>query len=350
MTNRFWPSLKLIAQVRIARGILCNLEFDNIFPNFLRGDELIDLQYMHQILSSLYLSNKLENLSMGIIKALGKEIGTWCSCHRLFLVDANVDYWNRMQWYSHGTINRLETARAFIQDENVNIGQRFELACAYYLEADARTLFENMSSEYRNYFRTRKFEDKSRRFWVDALETSAPLDWLQISRSVVFRKFYKKDTQHFFHKNFIGLLQLFPKLENSHARLKSILNSIGRSELHPFDFYLCLSQMDDNELDNVFNYLSKEQRLSVCKSFLHWPLQSLFLKVLERLRTNMSAQWYFDLFVFILCEKLTSDWFDYDYVDLVKQIWSSVSYNVKRFIERREIFQYLEKVLDYDGQ
>ncbi|GFS67996.1 uncharacterized protein NPIL_193551 [Nephila pilipes] len=70
--NRFWPSLKLIAQVRIARGILCNLEFDNIFPNFLRGDELIDLQYMHQILSSLYLPNNLENRTMGIIEALGK--------------------------------------------------------------------------------------------------------------------------------------------------------------------------------------------------------------------------------------------------------------------------------------
>ncbi|GFS67021.1 uncharacterized protein NPIL_678831 [Nephila pilipes] len=218
------------------------------------------------------------------------------------------------------------------------------------MEADVRTLFENMSPGYRYYFTIKKFEYRSRAFWIDALQTNAPLDRSQISQSIVFDNFSVHDPRHFFHKNFIGLLQLFPKLENPEARLISILNSIGRSELHPFDFYLCLSQMDDHELDNVFHYLSIRQRLSVSKSFLQWPLQGLFLAILERLRTNMSAQWYFNLFVFILCEKLDSEWFDYDYVDLVKQIWSSVSHDVKSFIERSEIFQYLEKVLDNDGQ
>ncbi|GFT34286.1 uncharacterized protein NPIL_311341 [Nephila pilipes] len=315
MIIRKWLPLQRLAQVRIARGILCNSEFKNVFPDFLRGQALVDTQYKYRILSSLDLPNVLKKPTMGIIQALGIEIANWCLWHKVFLIDATLDYWNRIQWYSHGTINRLETARALIRDENISIGQRFNLACAYYLESDVRTLWKDMSLEYRHCFVTRKYEYKSRTFWND-----------------------------------LGLLQLLPNLENPETRFRSILISIGNEAFHPFDLYLCLSQLEDHQLDNLFDLLSTEQCVSVCRSFLHWPLQGLFLEIFERLRTNMSTLFYIKLFVFFLCEKCNTKWSDYDYEDLVKRIWSSLPHDTKSFTRRSGIFPFLKKVLDNEGQ
>ncbi|GFT48865.1 uncharacterized protein NPIL_358691 [Nephila pilipes] len=349
MKIRFWPSLQLLAQVRIARGILCNLEFENVFPNFVHGVGFIDLEYMHQILSSFHLTNVLKNRTMGIIEALGKEIESWCSCHRSFLIDSNHDYWNRIQWYSHGTINRLETARALIRDEDINIVKRFNLACEYYLEADVRTLWENMSSGHRQFFIT-KNKNRNRKFWLNALQTNTPLDWLAISLAIMSNDFSIHDPSSYFYWSFLGLLHFFPKLNYAPARLSSILCSVGRRELHPFDFYLCLRQMNEHELDSLFHYLSREKRLKMCEWFLQWPLQILFLDLFQHLRRNMSKKFYNMLFKFIFFEKYKSKWLDYDYLNLVKQIWSSVSDDIKTRIKNGGMYVFLKVLLDIDGQ
>ncbi|GFT72737.1 uncharacterized protein NPIL_347521 [Nephila pilipes] len=342
---RFWPSLQLIAHVRIARGLLRNFEFNYIFPDFLFESGSIAFQYMHETVSSLHLQNDLENRTLGVLEALGKEMVRWCSCHCVFLMDASPDYWNRIQWYSHGIINKLETARAFIRDGNISIGQRFNLACAYYLEADVRTLFENMSSGYRQYFLTRRLECRSRTFWLDALRTCTPLNWSQICHAVHFDSFSVHDTRNFFHRNFLGLLQLFPNLENPEARFRSIIIFLESEELHPFELYLCLSKTEDYQLDNMFNRLSMEQRLIVCKSFLHLPLQGLFLDILERLSKNMPAIFYLELFLFILYKNFERNLFDYDYVDLMKNIWASIPNHAKTEIERNAIYVHLRHIL-----
>ncbi|GFT36067.1 uncharacterized protein NPIL_632411 [Nephila pilipes] len=151
MKIRFWPSLQLIAQIKIALGILSNLEFENNFADFMRGVGLIDLQYMHQLLSLLNLETVLKNRTMGIIEVLVKDIANWCSCHRPFLIEGNLDYWNILQWYSHGTINRLETARALIKDKNIKIEHRFDLACLLYGKMCTVSV-EKYVSGYRHFY------------------------------------------------------------------------------------------------------------------------------------------------------------------------------------------------------
>ncbi|GFT86546.1 uncharacterized protein NPIL_529441 [Nephila pilipes] len=207
-----------------------------------------------------------------------------------------------------------------------------------------------MSLEYRHCFVTRKYEYKSRTFWLDALQTNEPLDWSQISGAINIDDFSEHDTRNYFHRNDLGLLQLLPNLENPGTRFQSILISIGNEAFHPFDLYLCLSQLEDHQLDNLFDLLSTEQCVSVCRSFLHWPLQGLFLEIFEHLRTNMSTLFYIKLFVFFLCEKCNTKWSDYDYEDLVKRIWSSLPHDTKSFTRRSGIFPFLKKVLDNEGQ
>ncbi|GFS68009.1 uncharacterized protein NPIL_193601 [Nephila pilipes] len=205
-----------------------------------------------------------------------------------------------------------------------------------------------MSPGYRHYFTLTKLHSEIRKFWINALQKNTPFDWNAISLSLTSMNIVKDTSSSSFYMDFLGVLQLLPKL-NRNSRVRNIVDSIGKRELHPFDFYLCLSQMDDHQLDLMFSYLLMEQRLCVCKSFLHWPLQVLFLDILAKLSRSMSEIFYLELFQIILNEKVNTEWFDYNYVDLVKQIWSSLSDYNKSKIKEDRIFQYLKKVLHCDG-
>ncbi|GFU10580.1 uncharacterized protein NPIL_219471, partial [Nephila pilipes] len=347
---RFWPSLQLIAHVRIAKGVLRILEFKNVLPDFLLHNASDNLQNMHQILSSLILPKVLENRTMGIIEALCKEIESWCYCHCLFLIGVNLDYWDRIQWYSHGNINRLETVRAFIQDENINSRERFNLACAYYLDVDVRNLWEKMSLGCKNYFIIQNTEYRRSIYWLFPVLSGIPLDWSQISETIEFDDFSVYDSRNFFYRNNCGLFQIFPKLKNAEARFRSILNCMLSNQLNPFDLYLCLFRMEDRELYELFNRLFFLQRLVIFRYFLSWPLQGFFLDILERFGSKTSKMFYLELFNFILRDKFKTEWFDHDYVDLVKEMWTSISPKIKSEIEKDTIFPYLKQVLDNDGR
>ncbi|GFT59369.1 uncharacterized protein NPIL_132431 [Nephila pilipes] len=351
MSIRFWPSLQQIAHVRIARGILRNFEFTHVSPDSLFEDELIDLQYMNRILSSLGLPNVLKSRTMGIIEALSKEIKIWCDGHCLFLIGVNLDYWDRIQWYSHGNINRLETVRAFIQDENINITQRFNLACTYYLEDDVRTMWENMSADYKTYFIIQYFGYRRSRFWLyPVLFLTSPLDWSPISDIIRLENVSVQDSRHFFYASHLGLLQVFPKLENAEARFRSILYFIRARKLHPFDLYSCFSKMEERELDRMFNRLSTEEGLVAFISFLRWPLQGVFLDIFKRFGSRIPGDFFLKLFKYILRTKFKTDWFDHDYVDLLKEMWISISAEIQSQIERDTVFPYLKQLLEHDGQ
>ncbi|GFS51140.1 uncharacterized protein NPIL_467161 [Nephila pilipes] len=147
MNARFWPSLQLIARVKIALGILRTFEFTGIVSDFLLENVENKLQNIQQNLTLLSLPNVMKTRIICISGALVKEVKKWYDYHKKFLLGDDLHFWNRIHWYSHGTINRLETARTFTGDENIDIMRRFYLACAYYLEEDAQNLWESMNKE-----------------------------------------------------------------------------------------------------------------------------------------------------------------------------------------------------------
>ncbi|GFS89224.1 uncharacterized protein NPIL_612601 [Nephila pilipes] len=251
------------------------------------------------------------------------------------------DFWNRIHWYSHGTINRLETARAFIQDEYIDIRQRFHLAVTYYFEEDVRTLWGKIPTEYQTLLQKCSYLNKTWNLWLNAINTGTPLDWTQITRIVEDDKFSST--------NALGLLRVFPKLVSSEARFQSLAVATRGEQSHPFDLYLCLIQMEDDELRNALHRFPEEEKYLFMKSFLHWPLQSVFQYVVEFFRNNISISIYSKLFRFILCEKFDTQGFDHDYFDLVKAFWAPISTEIKSELERYHMFQCLRQILKSDG-
>ncbi|GFU03306.1 hypothetical protein NPIL_237792 [Nephila pilipes] len=79
--------------------------------------------------------------------------------------------------------------------------------------------------------------------------------------------------------------------------------------------------MKDAELDAAFEKLDERRLINICKSFLYWPLQDLFLDVVKILGEHFTHNVRGELREFILREKLAKKWLDHDYGHLVKSLW-----------------------------
>ncbi|GFW90714.1 uncharacterized protein TNCV_2417111 [Trichonephila clavipes] len=338
MNTRFWPSLELVAQVKFALGILCNFEFRTFHADFLDADEHIEQQCytcIYQMLSTFCLPNKTRARIIDIIRILAAEIKIWCGCHKELLLVAELNYWNRIRWYSHGTIDYFETARTLFQDENLGLKHRFELGCKYYFESDVHMLWKNMSRDDRVFLWKNIKMTNCMRFWMHALRTDGTLDWSQISLDASTGYLIRRySARSFFFGNYLGLLYYFRKLENPEARFQYLSLAILSRSIKPFYLYLCLILMEDCELDSMFIRLTDFQRYILFESFLRWPLQDMFSDIIQRFQNNVSSFVYLELFKFILCEKIEREWLDIEYISLVKNLWTSLPENIKSVVEQ----------------
>ncbi|GFQ98220.1 hypothetical protein TNCT_253341 [Trichonephila clavata] len=75
----------------------------------------------------------IQDKIVGAIKPLSNELLMWKADHCKIL-GPNAEEKISFCWKPEGTIDRLETAKSLIHDKDFTIGQRFILACYYWLK------------------------------------------------------------------------------------------------------------------------------------------------------------------------------------------------------------------------
>ncbi|GFR14950.1 uncharacterized protein TNCT_227141 [Trichonephila clavata] len=140
---------------------------------------------------------------------LGWEIYKWYECHEKLLQVVDHDLRNKLHWFSFGIIDRLRTARNFIQDVNWNIQERFHLACKYYFEDDVKTSWRNMSTADRSYIMVQL--PRTIDIWLQTLSRNIPLNWREIP-----------ERRNFFRLNILGMRSYFANLRGSESRFAFI--------------------------------------------------------------------------------------------------------------------------------
>ncbi|PRD23198.1 UNVERIFIED_CONTAM: hypothetical protein NCL1_47061 [Trichonephila clavipes] len=353
MNINFFPPLQLIAFVRIAQGILYTFDLEFLKRNFLLGGLVCSVyiqriqqkvsvivlrHYSTRFLQSsgtpgetdqvqhLNLPNEIQKQLVGIVSALGFEIVNWFECHKGIMLQADHDLRNKLSWFSFGIIDRFETARNFIQDENVSIFYRFHLACKYYFEEYVPLLFERISTENQSIFLGRLSDTRSMELWIVVLNRHAALDWGKISR-------YERN--HFFRDNFLGIRYYFTRLQGLETRYQCIFFALGNEELHPLDLYLCLSRMTADELNSLLSRLPDRALFDLFHYFLCWPFQIIFMKVVNNFKHHINRNTFRNLVISILY-KLRKGWYDYRYIDLFESLWSLMSTRYGRFVKEDE--------------
>ncbi|GFS77395.1 uncharacterized protein NPIL_669581 [Nephila pilipes] len=350
MNIYFRPPLQLLAYVRAALGFLYAFDSKTLLYKDYTIDQIKEKvssiripsyestfrQLASESTNSSYQQNhwslptEIQNQLVHIILELGSEIDKWFHTRgkRLLKYIINFDVRNELSWRSTGILDRFETARNFVRNESLDIKQRFYVACKYYFEQDARWLWSRISFLDRLYVRTNWENSVEMQHWFRALVNRAALDWTQISLIAT--------EDEFLVSNYEGLPYYFTRLQGRETRYKCIVTYLELRFLRPYDLYVCLYQLNADEINDVFTRLPMELMLKIFDSFLYWPLQSIFLDVVNSYKSQMNGATFVSL-ISMLLSKLQFGNKEYLYLDLFKNFWNQLSSEYGSFIKEHKI-------------
>ncbi|GFU35304.1 uncharacterized protein NPIL_288781 [Nephila pilipes] len=359
MNIYFWPTLELLAYARSARGILYTFDSETLLHHNYNMDQIkekvssiripiYELSFTRTTSDStnstklqihLPLPTNIQNRLVHIVSELGLGIKIWfCSrMKRILKYRINFDVRNVLSWRSIGIIDRFETARNLIRNENSQRRPRLYVACKYYFEEDAQRLYRKMSSNDQQVIRRKWERSVSMRHWYRALENRETLDWAQISRNIT--------NYEFFLRNYDGIPYYFTKLQGRDIRYNCIATCLGFKLLRPFDVYFCLHEFQADEINNVLMRLTKYQMLQVFDSFLHWPLQSVFLDVVNSFKARLYEEIFHHLIARLL-HKLGCGREDYEYANILKIFWEELPSYHSSFDKKQDTLKRVNYVLN----
>ncbi|GFS97038.1 uncharacterized protein NPIL_60961 [Nephila pilipes] len=275
--------------------------------------------------NSSILLKRVSNL----MRPLNEEANNWTADHYYILefhsFPLSIDY----QWRSNGTIDRLKTARSFIQSENFDSSLRFQMACIYWLEEDARRLWNEMHPLFKR-FLSQSFLPDSNRVWRAIVG-----EWV---------KYLESGVEKWSHHSFLHPLSWYCRdgaalqgclLENlSPLERSEVFRELINENTFNHKRVFCITRMTVNERDEIF----AEKPEMILKVFMNWPMQYHFEEMADRIFLHLSGPSFQGFLHDIICLKIKRDWNDFDYVELLKTAWNQSSEPLKKFVQSKEEF------------
>ncbi|GFW20938.1 uncharacterized protein TNCV_1714451 [Trichonephila clavipes] len=333
------PPLKHIALVRIALGILRTFDQKAIDTNFLTPNGDVSGNYYSEVISKIkiFLHGRsvpscIEKEIFGIIRSLAQEVERWVYSHDEILYDSDIKF-SDICWYSYGVVDRFQTAQTLIGKESIDIKPRFALACKYYFEDHARILWNNSSIFDKMVLAENYGSVRSMWFWVVESQADFITDAILLHHNAT-------ETEKF-NENYLGLRCYFPRL-GPEARYRCLSYGVAEEEIHHFDLYLCFAELTINEVKDLLRRFSATARFKIMELFLSWPLQYIFVEVLDQLWSLISHYSFRNILRFILEERIDKDWEDVDYARLVQNIWARCPVSHKNSLKNDKIYENLE--------
>ncbi|GFQ83639.1 uncharacterized protein TNCT_351121 [Trichonephila clavata] len=340
MNIRYRPPLKHIALVRIALGLLHTFDQHAIKTNFLTLNGDVSDKYYSKLVSKIKgllprqgVPSCIQKEISGIIRSLAWEIKRWLYSHDQILDENEIDL-SDICWYSYGIIDRFQTAQMLVRKESIHIKERFVLACKYYFGDHACTLWSNSSIFDQMVLANDYGSDKSMWFWVDEFQTDFILDSIQAHHD-------NSTKTEKYNENYLGLRCYFKTL-GPQARYLCLSYGVTEREIHHFDLYLCFAELTINEVKNLLGHIHASNRLKIMELFLSWPLQYIFVELLDQLWSLISQYNLRNILKFILEERIEKNWEDVDYAQLVQNILAHCPIPYKNRLKMDKIYAKVE--------
>ncbi|GBM28336.1 hypothetical protein AVEN_229520-1 [Araneus ventricosus] len=366
MTLNFLPSLEHFAAVRVALTIY-NDDNIHLFEELVLTDEAKILDpFFHLFIStrqerwtnerkmkardklSKLLPKILENRILHIFQPLVEEINFWFRDH--FHVIKHIGkshYINSLCWKSEGTIDRIKTAKQLVRNESIDKRVRFVMACIYFWENDVLHLWQSMTADERQSI-FRIDSNIATKFWMEWLRGHAKSPWTQCVKECLRFEFLDP------------ILNYDTRYKCSRVRLSSFfieLNTFSKSfflhclwpeHAHIDDLRLCYNLLDEAERAEIFHSDSKARDVLCC--YLHWPYQSLFLDVLNQVKSHLRPYCFQDSLRQIVYKKLMRGVQDFDYLQLLKDLWNQIPDSYKVEMQKQRDFTLVRAAMSYDAK
>ncbi|GFU25903.1 uncharacterized protein NPIL_413431 [Nephila pilipes] len=283
-------------------------------------EELVEKK-MSSFMVPYFLRPKL----LDLIRSVTVEIDIWIKDHSFILVHTAQSVrtaQSYFQWTSYGRIDRVKTARTLIIKDVLHIEDLYILALHYGLMDDM-------------------FSDTNRNLaWKKLAEKEA--DFLASGSTVTFVcKTFTGESDF----NYIALRNFFSE-STPDERVQCLNTVLSMDCLQYEDLLFGLSKMDDNEKSAVF----KTHPLKLLMYFLDWPLQSQFLDAAECLLSYFTETDFRVLLIFILYERIMVGWKDFDYIQLLKELWSRCPSPLKQCVTSEDcVYDDLMYTVNYSN-
>ncbi|GFT82152.1 uncharacterized protein NPIL_449101 [Nephila pilipes] len=202
------------------------------------------------------------------------------------------------------------------------------MACIYWLEEDARKLWNEMDPSIKDYFRY--YGRHPNKVWMNIVR-----EWV---------KYFESGVEKWSHHSFSHPLSWYCR--DGAALQGCLLNNLSpqeRSEVFrelinentpTYKRIFCISKMTVNERQEIFAEKSEE----ILRVFMNWPMQYHFEEMADRIFIHLSGPSFQGFLHDIICLKIKEDWNDFDYVELLKMAWNQSSETLKKFVQSNEEF------------
>ncbi|KAF8792636.1 hypothetical protein HNY73_004208 [Argiope bruennichi] len=349
MSASFIPSLKhmTLAKTTIAicrdSEIRCFINELNFLWDKTAGEDkwkgLMDKA--EEKINELPVPPQLHQCILALIKPISLEIARWKYDHLKILGD-KFDFQScRLFWAPEGTVDRKKTAEMLILNKNICIINRFFLACCYCRQNDVEEIWNIMCPTERILIYNEKDYYSNVIFWRSWLESKGAIVWVELLEQLLNRIY--PDTICNYHKYLIWLRGFFDKLTTEQQKV-----GIWYTVIHTFkdhdNFRFCISQLNEEKRELVF----KEYPLRLLRFFLDWPYQSLFSEAAEQMWKYLDKSDFRYLLYFIIYNRIVADWYDFDYVNLLKDFWWHSPKHLKDYIKNDTIYEAVKMVIYHE--
>ncbi|GFS37952.1 uncharacterized protein NPIL_648111 [Nephila pilipes] len=290
-------------------------------------------------LSSLNLPWTIHREVIALMIPLSVEIDDWEYDHYPILYNRLLKLPIDYIWKENGTIDRIETAKNFIKGESHDISLRFRMTCVYWLEEEAKKLWQEMSETTRSSLSVisvcncKLGWENVVKDWIAFIRSGA-VDWRQhtFPHSLTWYCQYRVVIQS-------SLLQ-----ELSQTEQFCVFEEVMKEGIPTHTKTFCLTQMNEKQFENI----SKKEPAQVFKALLNRPFHSQFQSMVDCIFTYLSEKDFVNVLHEMICEHIIFKTNDYDYVKLLRDLWDRSPDSYKEYVESSEFFHLLKMALEFD--
>ncbi|GFT16021.1 uncharacterized protein NPIL_378561 [Nephila pilipes] len=346
MEMDFVPTLEHLALVKVAIITYYSPEITDIKEKFKKGIGSMDSREWKPLLleklKNSVLPHILHEKLLGVLQPISLEIESWTEDMLYCGIHKPLD----ICWKSFGTIDRLETAKRFVQSEDSNVIQRFAMACHFWMSDDVlkiwkeATVYERihiemtLMQEKKESISNETGERKPKRFKTNRVGDFLMkwFDWLHKGGDPNERHLFL-DESLFWYDHVPPESSLIQELPIN--KLHSLMQQKYYNTNYGRMYFLCM-----NDVQKMF-YFQKEP-LIVLKHFLDWPLQFKFLEIAEQCWIHMTECEFFRILLHITEQKISRFCSDFNYVRLLQEFWNQSPEHFKEYAKERRHFFWIK--------
>ncbi|GFY62188.1 uncharacterized protein TNIN_198191 [Trichonephila inaurata madagascariensis] len=326
-------TLKNIILVKLAARFINDSDTRKIIN---RSKDEIWEKFIKEKTSAFCIPLTLQEDIIALIKPLQSEVHNFRDDHNgIFTEEQECSL--KFCFNANGTMNRVKTADLLIHSKWLDEQTRFVLACQYWSSWNVVTFFNKLHISARKQILHKYATAKSKFYDHESNVARWTRNYIagHVSESPSWGLPYG-----YYHWNYVSLQSCLLD-DLTEEKREALLYRYFEYAYWTHICRFCLSKMNADHREDLLKHFP----LKVLRTYLYWPSQRFFLDAINKVWNCLPGEHFTCLLHIIICQKILDLWKDFDYVNLLRQLWHRSPDHLKQYVEGTDIFEILMEIL-----